>query len=94
MSPELFRHLDECRRKGLAVDEEFERSGKPSELLRTTVIALFTILLALALATLITPHLAKSVLKPTNAPAGERPATSRSRSPFRHDTIRVPKGNG
>ncbi len=92
MSPELFRHLDECRRKGLVVGEEFERHGSPRELLRTAMIALFTILLSLALATLIKPHLTRSVRTPPSVPAGERPSTSRSRSPL-HPIVRVQKAN-
>jgi hypothetical protein len=95
MSRELSPHLDGCRRKGLTVDEDFERGVTLQDrVTRSAALALFLILLAFVLATLVTPHLTESVLVPSNAPAGERPASTGSRSPlFHHDVVRVIKGN-
>jgi hypothetical protein len=87
MTRTLTCQLDECRRKGLTVDEDFERGiGRLRRGGPTAAIAFATLVAGLLLAGIMSPRLASIGTRAITAPSSRRTPSMRPRPPL-HRTI-------
>lgn len=92
MRADLARHLSDCRRRGLFVDEDFERgSARIRHAARAAALAVLVAAFIVTIITLARPSLVDDAFgRVLNAPQWRQPDANRLRKPLRRAIVRTP----